>query len=383
MSVASVETAPAPAATATKKPREWSPRMWDGCNFTAWLRLFARNRFRVGWRQLYLAVIVTFLSVGHSGMRLVQKIVYGRRIRSTKLRQAPIFILGHWRTGTTLLHELLVLDRRFTYPTSYQCFEPNHFLLTEKIFTKFFWFLAPAKRPMDNMTMGWDRPQEDEFALCMLGLPSPYLTLAFPNHGPVYPEYLDLEGVPPDDLEHWKKTFKRFLQTITVRNPQRLVLKSPPHTCRIKVLKEMFPDAHFIHIVRNPYVVFPSTVNMWKSLYRKQGLQTPTFEGLEDYVFETFTRMYAKLEETRHLVDDGHFHELRYEDLVRDPIGEMRDLYAHLDLGDFDKVKPRLEDYLASIAGYETNRYDLTPTQRAEITRRWSSVIRRYGYREE
>ena len=124
----------------------------------------------------------------------------------------------------------------------------------------------------------------------------------------------------------WKKTFKRFLQTISVRNPRRLVLKSPPHTCRIKVLKVMFPDAHFIHIVRNPYVVYPSTVNMWKTMYQRQGMQTPTFAGLEEQIFETFTRMYAKLEETRHLVDDQHFHEMRYEDLVRDPIGAMREL---------------------------------------------------------
>jgi hypothetical protein len=196
-------------------------------------------------------------------------------------------------------------------------------------------------------------------------------------------EYFDLEDVPRRALASWKRTFHRFLQQITLKDPRRLVLKSPPHTCRIKVLQELFPGALFVHIVRNPYVVFPSTVNLWKSLYRTHGLQRPTFRGLEEYVYDTFTHMYERLEATRGLVDPARFHELRYEDLVRDPVGQMRALYERLGLGGFDRLLPRLESYLASLAGYETNRYQLTDEQRAEIARRWRPVIERYGYAEE
>jgi hypothetical protein len=236
---------------------------------------------------------------------------------------------------------------------------------------------------MDNMNAGWARPQEDEFALCMLGVPSPYWTIAFPNQGPAFPEYLDLEGLAPRALQRWKSAFLYFLQALSVRNPKRIVLKSPPHTCRIKVLKEMFPQAIFIHIVRNPYVVFPSTLHLWKSLYATQGFQKPTFEGLENRVFETFKQMYAKLDQTRDLVPDGQFYELCYEDLIRDPIGQMRALYEYLNLGDFEQVLPRLENYLASVAGYETNRYELSPRQRSEISRRWGTIIERYGYSDQ
>jgi hypothetical protein len=258
--------------------------------------------------------------------------------------------------------------------------EPNHFLVTENLFTRWFRFLTPSHRPMDNMAAGFDRPQEDEFALCMLGQPSPYLTIAFPNRPPQFQEYLDLEGIPPQALASWKATFLRFLQQITFKNPKRLVLKSPPHTCRIKVLVEMFPDARFVHIVRDPYVVFPSTVNLWQSLYRKHGLQKPTFAGLEEDVLTTFNRLYARLEEGRRLVPPGHFYEVRYEDLVREPAGQMRRLYEHLGLGGFDEYRPRLERYLQSIAGYETNKYQLTPEQRALVAERWGDVIRKYGY---
>jgi hypothetical protein len=360
--------------------REWAPRFWEGCHFVAWMRLLIRNRFAVNWRYLYIAVVVTIVSVFHTVLRWVQEGWYGRRVRQTAIREAPIFIIGHWRTGTTLLHELLILDERHNYPSTYECLEPNHFLLTESFFRRYMRFLVPAHRPMDNMAAGWERPQEDEFALCMLGQPSPYLTIAFPNRPPQYPEYLDLEGLSPRAVRRWKATFLRFLQQITFKDPRRLVLKSPPHSCRIKVLLELFPEARFVHIIRNPYVVFPSTVHLWQALYRKHGLQRPTFAGLEEYVLTTFLRLYDKLEEGRKLLRPSRYYELRYEDLVRDPVGKMRALYEHLELSGFDQALPRIEAYLQSISGYETNRYDLPAERQAEITRRWGAVIRRLGY---
>lgn len=145
----------------------------------------------------------------------------------------------------------------------------------------------------------------------------------------------------------------------------------------------MFPDAQFVHITRNPYVVFPSTVNLWKSLTRKHGLQTPTFEGLEDRVFAMFLRMYEKFEAGRKLIPPGRFHDLKYEDLVRDPMGEMQKLYERLNLGGFDLARPGIQAYIDRTKGYETNKYDLSPELRAEIGRRWGEVIRRLGYEVE
>jgi hypothetical protein len=369
--------------SSSSRGRDWSPHLWEGCHFVAWARLLLRNRFAVGLPYWWVAVIVTFVSFCHTLLTILQDCWYGPQIRRTRVCQAPIFIIGHWRTGTTLLHEFMILDERHSYPNTYQCLEPNHFLMTEDFFTRFVRFLTPTHRPMDNMKAGWTRPQEDEFALCMLGLPSPYLTIAFPNRPPQYSEYLDLEGLSLQAIARWKRIFYRFLQTLTFRDPRRLVLKSPPHSCRIKTLLEIFPDARFVHIVRDPFVVFPSTVNLWKSLYRKHGLQTPTFAGLEEYVFATFNRLYRKLEEGIPLIPPGRFHQVRYEDLVHDPIGEMEKLYDQLGLGEFEEYVPRLKEYLADNAGYETNRYELTLQQRVEIARRWGPIIRRYGYEKE
>ncbi len=372
-----------PYAAPRKKGRDWAPRFWEGCNFPAWMRLLIRNRFAVSLRYWHIAVIITCVSTMHTLLKLIEDTLYRHRVRRTKITNPPIIILGHWRSGTTLLHELLILDARHNFPTTYQCLEPNHFLLTEWLFSRIFFWLLPGRRPMDNMAAGWRRPQEDEFALCMLGAPSPYLTIAFPNHPPVFQEYLDFKNVSHQDRKRWKLALLDFLRKITLKDPRRLVLKSPTHTGRIRVLLEMFPEAKFIHIVRNPYLVYASTLNLWKSLYCKHGMQVPRFEGMENHVFKTFLRMYDQFEADRHLVDPSRFHEVKYEDLVRDPMSELRAIYEQLQLGGFDKVEPRLREYLERNKTYETNKYDLSREMKSEIGMHWGDFISRYGYERQ
>ena len=156
----------------------------------------------------------------------------------------------------------------------------------------------------------------------------------------------------------------KFLKQITFRTPKRIVLKSPPHTARIEVLLELFPDARFVHIVRNPYKVFASTVNLWKRLYEGQGLQKPRNEGIEEFVLDTYVRMNKKLDQTRGLVHPSRFYEMRYEDLVADPVAQIRRLYEHLELGDFEPVAPAIEAYQAARADYKTKKYQQSDEER-------------------
>jgi hypothetical protein len=371
---------PATAPTAAKRKRQWAPRIWQGLDFFAWVKLAWRNRLAVDWKYGYMPVVITVVSVGHTLLTIVERLIYGRRIARTEIREAPIFIIGHWRTGTTLLHELLVLDNRFSSPNTYECLDPNHFLLTEWFFQRCPRFLMPSRRPMDDMEAGWDRPQEDEFALCMLGQGSPYLKIAFPNRPNPDEAYFDLDTLPPRKLASWKGAFVDFIKRVTLKRPKRLVLKSPTHSCRINTLLELFPDARFVHIVRDPRVVFPSTVHLWKSLWSSHGLQQPDFRDLDEYVYRNFLHVYSRIETCKRLIDRSRFHELRYEDLVLDPIGQMQATYEQLGLGGFDVVRPAIEAYLKRHADYRTNRYSLPPEQLQEVERRWGDVIRRYGY---
>src|SRR5262249_55748182 len=160
--------------------------------------------FAIGLRGIPPAFAITCFSVFNSSMSLAQWMIHGGAIHATKIEKPPVFILGHWRSGTTYLHELMSLDDRFNSPNTYQCFATSHFVFTEYLLTRMFWFMIPAQRPMDNVAAGMDRPQEDEFALCALGLPSPMANEAFPNHPPRYLETLDMEGMSEEDLKRWK-----------------------------------------------------------------------------------------------------------------------------------------------------------------------------------
>lgn len=361
----------------------WTPRFWHGMPLSVWLGLIARNRFKIHPIRWPMAFLITLISIFNSACGLLQNMFYGRSIDRTEITQTPLFIIGHWRSGTTYLHELMMHDERLSYPTTYECFAPSHSLLTGGIITRWFRFLLPSKRPMDNVLAGWDRPQEDEFALCNLGLGSPYETIAFPNNPPQRQEYLDLKQVSPVAYEKWKSGFRRFMQQITFREPKRLVLKSPPHTARVATILEIFPDARFLHIVRNPYVVYQSTVRLWRSLYDVQGLQLPKFVGLEEFVFDSFDRMYAAFEAARSSVPPGQLYEVRYEDLVADPVGVMQQIYQGCDLGDFASVREKLVAQVSRDKDYKTNRYSLDPELTAAITRRWGDFAKRYGYTPE
>lgn len=365
------------------KDRPWIPRFWHGMSLAGWTRLLVRNRFAIGLPRLAMCLAVTGFAVLNEMTRWIYHLLLGWKITRTEVKHPPIFIVGHWRSGTTLMHELLILDKRFSFPATYACFLPNHFLLTSWLFRPLLGWILPSRRPMDNMDSGADRPQEDEFALCNLGVPSPYLTIAFPNHPPQYQEYLDMQGVSARDRRRWQRALLWFVKCLTLRDPRRLVLKSPPHTARIKTLLEIFPDAKFVHIVRDPCSVFPSTINLWTRLYRDQGLQVPRYEGLEEHVFETFNRMYAAFERDKDLLEQSQFCELRYEDLVHDPVGQIEQVYENLGLDEFEAVRPALEDYARQHANYRTNRYELSDETRAEIHRRWAEFIERYGYADE
>src|SRR6185295_19726027 len=122
---------------------------------------------------------------------------------------------------------------------------------------------------------------------------------------------------------------------------------------------------------------------LWKTLYDVQGLQVAHYRGLDGYVFDCFERMYAAFDQQRELIDPSRFYEVRYEDLVRDPVGQMRAIYEQFQLPGFADVQPKLEAYAADHRDYKTNRFELDPAVKDQINRRWGPYMRKYGYCSE
>jgi hypothetical protein len=363
-------------------PYPWySPRFWHGMRTRAWWSLCAAHGFRFHPIRWPMAFLIGCTTPFNSVMGAAQSLWYGKKIAVTEIEQPPVFIIGHWRSGTTYLHELMFLDERFVSPTTYQCFAPHHCLLTEWMMNVFGSWLIPKQRPMDNVAAGWDRPQEDEFALLTLGAPTPYLRMAFPNDPPPCMEFLDMQGCAPDDLARFERAMVGFVKLLTVAgNGKRVLLKSPPHTGRIEMLARLFPGAKFIHIVRHPFALFPSTMRLWQSLDEVQGLQMPKGQGLEDYVFDCLTRMYRGFEDQRQRLPANAIYDVRYEDLVADPAGEVRKMYERLELGPYEAVRMEIEDFAAGQKDYKTNKHNIDEALKQKIRERWAGYCEKYGY---
>ncbi len=351
-----------------------------GVTWNDWWRVLRENRFAIDPPYWPRAFVLTMGSALNSLYRRRENRSYGALAESVPI-PPPLFILGHWRSGTTLLHNLLARDDQFTFPNLYEAFFPHTFLCTEDYRANQVTPLIPSTRVMDNVAQGLGMPNEDEFATCTASLFSPYMLWAFPRNSQRYERYLTFRGVPDAEVACWKAEFLRFARKLTLRRNRPLLLKSPPHTGRIKLLLELFPDARFVHIHRDPYTVFQSTKHLNETLTRSLQFQYARTAEVDDAVLRRYRIMHEAFFEERSLIPEGHFHELAFEDLEADPIGQVRLTYERLGLAGFDQVLPHLEDYVHEIAGYRKNDYPaLSPELRERIRVAWARNFEEWGY---
>jgi hypothetical protein len=307
--------------------------------------------------------------------------VYGPQIEQVAVRE-PLFVIGHWRSGTTFLHHLLAVDERFAYPNLWQALNPHTFLTTERL-SSILRFVSPQTRLADNVRLRADAPVEDQIATTG-SLRSWSLRWAFPRCAEKYDRYITFRGVPPEEIKQWQAALVRFYQKLTWKYQRPLLLKSPPHVCRIRLLLELFPDARFIHIYRNPYAVFHSTKRLITFASRTVRLQEPGDWDVDTWIIRRYQMVFDAFFEEREFIPPGRLVELRYEDLVQDPLGQLQQIYERLKLPDFAVVRPAVERYIASLSGYRTNTYaELPPAVRTTIAQAWRRNFEVWGYADE
>ena len=344
--------------------------------------LLRENRFQIHPTRYPMTALVGGCAVVNSLLGTIQQATHGRRINEVELQGPPVFVIGHWRSGTTLLHELLALDQRFAFPSNFDAFVPHHFLLSRYFFYPIVKLLMPHRRPMDDMAMGVASPQEDDFALCAYGAPTPYRRIAFPNRQHRDHMLLDTSNASPTQLAELKSAMQKFLKTLTVRYRSQLVLKSPPHTGRIAKLAEWFPGAKFVHISRHPYKLVPSTIRTWKLLDKLQGFQIPSYDDawIKNYVFECQDLMYSAYFQQRLEIPSNQLIEVKFEDLVSQPNDEMSRVYEQLELGEYQQVQPRIEAYFQDKKDHKNNPLVMEESMRLQIDSHWKNYIANFGY---
>jgi hypothetical protein len=357
----------------------FGPGLFAGVTFGDWLRLLGENRFAVDPPCWIRAIAITGCSISNSMLKRREDAAFGQSIAATTV-EPPIFVLGMWRSGTTHLHNLFAVDDRLAFPNLYQVGYPHTFLGTEAAATRLLGFFLPAKRIQDNMKQGLDLPAEDELALAVTTFRSAYLSSVFPRRADYYDRYATFRNVLDRDVEQWQQALLWFAKKLTWKYHKPLVFKSPLHTGRIKLLLDVFPDARFVHIHRDPYAVFQSSRHTFLAARPFFSLQTITLDA-DERTLLYYRQVFDAFFEERDLIREDRWCEIRYEDLERDPVGEMRKIYEALSLPDFGRVEPAMRDYLASLSGYEKNSYaTLAPAMKERIAREWRRCFEAWGY---
>jgi omega-hydroxy-beta-dihydromenaquinone-9 sulfotransferase len=317
-------------------------------------------------------------SATNSLLAKMQSVAHAEALEKTKV-SPPIFLLGFWRSGTTFLHELFCCDPRFGFPSTYACMNSAHFLLTEQGFHKRRG-KQEAYRPMDNMQYSWTSPQEDEFALLCMGAPSPYEALLVPSLMSDPQMLLDLRCRSVEDQDRWKRKLQLFLRELTVQQSKPMALKSPTHGFRFPLLPSLFHGSRFVIIERNPYEVFASNLKLWKTLLEMYSLESASSEQIEKFVLAAYLIHEEAITEGTHQISSEKVARVRYEDLVDDPLREMKRIYSELKLPGYEDARPSIESYIASVAGHQRNRLVLSPAQKNSVDEMWGALIRDKGY---
>lgn len=273
---------------------------------------------------------------------------------------APVFIIGHWRSGTTYLHNILTQDERFGYCTTYQTVFPHVMLRGYGLFRQVVKLFMPSTRATDKMELGVDIPQEEEIALSNMTPIAHYHFLTLPRRMDYYRDYgLLLDSLTPAEREEFKAAMEKLVRiSLNVQHKERFLSKNPPHTARISTLLELWPDAKFIYLVRNPYTVIRSTCDFFRRTACSTTLQHFDEEHFEEEVLKNYKALVERYERDKGLIPEGNLIEIRFEDVEADPIATTERIYKELSLGDFEAVRPRVEAYAGKKRGHKKNSYN-------------------------
>lgn len=326
------------------------------------------------WPRLVLLLLLSGISTVAS---LPERVIVGvwLRLRPPRMERdnAPVFVLGYFRSGTTFLQNLLAADPSLRSPSWPQVLAPQTFVLGWAVLRYLFVPLLPLTRLNTVMPVGAGLPAEDDFALNNMGGMSVLAGRAIlPRRQAFFNRFHDLDALSAGEFSRWRSHQFAFVQKLTlVAGGRRLLLKSPSHTARVRYLLELFPGAKFVHISRSPEAVFRSNLLLARELQRAFALQPPLPEDeQEEIIAHEYLATEMHYLADRAQIPAADLAEVRLQDLVADPIGEMKRIYRELGLSFSPSSEEGMLQVAATFVKQVRGRHpDLTERQRARVAR--------------
>lgn len=295
---------------------------------------------------------------------------------------APVFIVGYWRSGTTHLHNLLGQNPEFGIITPLASGLPGELLTLATWLEPLLERGLPEDRGVDGVAVTPESPQEDEIPLANMQCMSVFHALYFGQH---FKENFNYgvfgDGASQTEVEAWRQQMIYFLAKVAMhQQKQPLLIKNPVYTARIDQLLEIWPEAKFIHIYRNPYTVYHSTLHYYRKMLRMLSLQKYSRKEIEPVILSSYPRMLNKLYNDTKSLPKEQFQEVKYEELDARPMPVLEQLYSALELPSWEHAQSSTSRYLNKISGYKKNPHHYQPNLKHLIDQNWGEFIEKWDY---
>ncbi|HBH24716.1 MAG TPA: hypothetical protein DDY13_15010 [Cytophagales bacterium] len=327
--------------------------------------------------KIFLTTLLVLIS---TPFHFFENMKFGPKLKEFNLQKPPLFILGHWRSGTTFLHNLLCQDPNATFVSTFQSVFPNN-LASDAIFKLFMKINMPEKRPADNVKLDVSFPQEDEFALCNMNPNAYYGFFYFPE---MYKDYfsraIDFK-ISQGEYTQWQKDYRKLIaKAVIYRGGGRPIIKNPVNTGRIPTLLKMYPEARFLYIYRNPVTVFLSTRKFFYQLMPTLWLHKVSRSFIDKMIFEVYNMLLERYEKHKSLIPADQLMEIKFEEFEENPIDGLKKVYDQLLNEPLEPVKAHFETYISQQKNYKKNDYKVEKSLIDSILHHCGPYMGRYGY---
>ena len=301
----------------------------------------------------------------------------------------PLFVVGLPRTGSTLLHHLLAQDPGGRVARAWEVMEPSPPPERARYETdarigraarRLAWFdrLAPDFKRIHPL--GAELPLEC-IAIMSASFASPRFHTTY--HVPSYQAWLAGADLHPAYDFH-----RRFLQHLQWRAPAgHWVLKAPSHVFGFEPLFATYPDAIVVQTHRDPLTVLASVASLTLVL---QGAFTDHLDLVEigaEVTQRWSSGLERAMEARRDVRVDERFFDVRYQELLRDPMAVVRRIYDRFGMALSAEAEARMQRFLRNQPKdrHGAHRYSLSAfgLDARDLGPRFKSYCERFGLEPE
>lgn len=353
------------------------------------LKMLVRNR-PDGWGGWFRAFKLVLGSIIIWPGLWIEKTFLSRKIWNQPIPPEPIIILGQARSGTTLLFKLLSSNSRWTYIDGMDLYFPFWPPVIRRLITAPLQALLKilhVKKPhFHNYDLRLSDPLEEDMQYCFSLSPfSAYWGIVWAKRAE---ELMNatIAFKTTQEKEIWKAAYLYGLKRIAYYRPnRRLVLKSPPSTGRVSTLLEIFPDAKFVHISRNPADIFRSLEQLANQvLFAKFSMQTATKPQIRELLIRHYQLLDANFRRDKSLVPEYQLCEVTYDEIMQDALGTIRRMFFDLKLEDWEQCEAELKIAIQKEANYVPNSVptpkdiqELVAHHFSESCEDWGMIVKR------